>query len=306
MRGITLEEISEATKISVRNLRALEQEDFAHLPGGIFNKGFVRAYARFLGLDEEETIADYLAAEENHQPETPPNSERPKELASDDEKPPMSIRGIFRIVIGLVLLAGGIAVWNEYSDTFESAFVRLHDRYGTREAETLPPPTMTPPAPPADALPNTAPAVQTDKGSPAKPPAVKKVAQMTTAVPNDDSVAADSVTVVAAKVSSKPQAPEPRYISDMETNGAPDPDAFEVIIRAREKAWIAATADGKAVFSDILEAAAIKTFHARKQLVVTTGNAGGVEISFDGKDLGPAGEPNKKRVLTFTPEGLQQ
>jgi cytoskeleton protein RodZ len=62
MRGITLEEIAEATKIGTRSLRALEEEDFDKLPGGIFNKGFVRAYARYLGLDEEQAVADYQAA----------------------------------------------------------------------------------------------------------------------------------------------------------------------------------------------------------------------------------------------------
>ena len=62
MRGITLEEIAEATKIGTRSLRALEEQDFDRLPGGIFNKGFVRAYARYLGLDEEQAVADYLAA----------------------------------------------------------------------------------------------------------------------------------------------------------------------------------------------------------------------------------------------------
>lgn len=61
-RGITLEAISSTTKISTRMLRALEEEKFEQLPGGVFNKGFVRAYARQVGLDEEEAIADYLTA----------------------------------------------------------------------------------------------------------------------------------------------------------------------------------------------------------------------------------------------------
>lgn len=62
MRGVSLDEIAQATKIGTRSLRALEDEDFDRLPGGIFNKGFVRAYARFLGMDEEQTVADYLVA----------------------------------------------------------------------------------------------------------------------------------------------------------------------------------------------------------------------------------------------------
>jgi hypothetical protein len=61
-RGIELDAISNTTKISTRMLRALEDEHFDQLPGGVFNKGFVRAYARQVGLDEEETVADYLAA----------------------------------------------------------------------------------------------------------------------------------------------------------------------------------------------------------------------------------------------------
>jgi hypothetical protein len=61
-RGLALDAISNTTKISTRMLRALEDEHFDQLPGGVFNKGFVRAYARQVGLDEEETITDYLAA----------------------------------------------------------------------------------------------------------------------------------------------------------------------------------------------------------------------------------------------------
>ncbi len=61
-RGLALDAISNTTKISTRMLRALEDEHFDQLPGGVFNKGFVRAYARQVGLDEEETITDYLTA----------------------------------------------------------------------------------------------------------------------------------------------------------------------------------------------------------------------------------------------------
>ncbi len=62
LRGISLDAISNSTKISPRMLRAIEDEQFDQLPGGVFNKGFVRAYARQIGLDEEEAVTDYLAA----------------------------------------------------------------------------------------------------------------------------------------------------------------------------------------------------------------------------------------------------
>jgi len=60
LRDISLKEISEATKISMRFLEALEQDNFDILPGGIFNRGFIRAYARFIGIDGEEMVNAYL------------------------------------------------------------------------------------------------------------------------------------------------------------------------------------------------------------------------------------------------------
>ena len=61
-RGISLEDISGYTKIGVRMLKAIEAERFDQLPGGIFNKSYVRQYARYLGLDEEQVASDYLQA----------------------------------------------------------------------------------------------------------------------------------------------------------------------------------------------------------------------------------------------------
>jgi cytoskeletal protein RodZ len=61
-RDIKLEDVSNSTKIGSRMLRAIEEERFDQLPGGVFNKGFIRAYAKYLGLDEEETITGYVAA----------------------------------------------------------------------------------------------------------------------------------------------------------------------------------------------------------------------------------------------------
>lgn len=63
LRQITLREISESTKINVRYLEALERNDFTHLPGGVFNKGFVRAYAQHIGVDPETMVNSYLLEE---------------------------------------------------------------------------------------------------------------------------------------------------------------------------------------------------------------------------------------------------
>ena len=58
-RGIALRDISEQTRISMRYLEAIETDDFRRLPGGIFNRSFIRAYAKFIGFDEEEAIEEY-------------------------------------------------------------------------------------------------------------------------------------------------------------------------------------------------------------------------------------------------------
>ena len=59
-RNISLEEIAAKTKIGIRLLRAIEEERFERLPGGIFNISFVRQYARHLGVNEEVAVREYL------------------------------------------------------------------------------------------------------------------------------------------------------------------------------------------------------------------------------------------------------
>src|SRR5215470_18584029 len=62
LREISVDELTKATRISQRFLEALENEDWAKLPGGVFGRAFVRTIARYLGLDEESFLAEYDAA----------------------------------------------------------------------------------------------------------------------------------------------------------------------------------------------------------------------------------------------------
>ncbi len=59
-RGISLRQIADTTKLSVGALEALERNDVARLPGGIFSRAFVRAYAEEVGLDPEATVREFL------------------------------------------------------------------------------------------------------------------------------------------------------------------------------------------------------------------------------------------------------
>ena len=58
-RGVSLREISEQTRISTRYLEAIEADDYKRLPGGIFNKSFIKAYAKYIGFDEHEALEGY-------------------------------------------------------------------------------------------------------------------------------------------------------------------------------------------------------------------------------------------------------
>ena len=58
-RGIPLREISDQTRISMHYLEAIETNDYKRLPGGIFNRSFVKAYARYVGYDEKEAVEGY-------------------------------------------------------------------------------------------------------------------------------------------------------------------------------------------------------------------------------------------------------
>ena|SRR5579862_5955392 len=58
-RGISLDEIANETKISLRSLRAIEEGDFRKLPGGIYNTSYIRQYARAVDVDEYELVAVY-------------------------------------------------------------------------------------------------------------------------------------------------------------------------------------------------------------------------------------------------------
>jgi cytoskeleton protein RodZ len=113
-KGVSLDDISLSTKIGTRLLRALEDEHFDQLPGGIFNRGFVRAYARHLGLDEDQAVADYLAASGDPTPGKPP--EPPPVAITQEERREESASGVEQIPWGvlagaLLVIAFGFAIW---------------------------------------------------------------------------------------------------------------------------------------------------------------------------------------------------
>jgi len=112
LREVSPNEVVVATRISLRFLEALENEDWGKLPGGIFNRGFVRAIARYLGLDEESLLAEYDLA----------HGELAAEALSASESripsPPKWIAAVLALGVLLALaalVAAGVYGWRRYS-----------------------------------------------------------------------------------------------------------------------------------------------------------------------------------------------
>jgi cytoskeletal protein RodZ len=108
MRRVSLEEISAATRIGTRFLEALEDEQWDRLPGGVFNRGFVRAVARFLGLDEESLLAEYSLATNDRPPSATWAAEAAKQESGARRRPWLLV------VPAVVLVAGGWFAWHRY------------------------------------------------------------------------------------------------------------------------------------------------------------------------------------------------
>ena len=328
MRGISLENIAAATKIGTRLLRALEEEHFELLPGGIFNKGFVRAYAKYLGLNEEEAVADYLQAAGESGPDprliaeqNASRMERGGENLGHSGAPRFPL---IPVLILLVVVAAGWAGWKVYQE-------RLNARASRSEAAAdvgQPPATKSETAAPSPG--NTpvanAPSVQ-NKATPASPPAVSTSpkdsltnsgvnpgvgtnpeAKNTTTAAEASKPATDTTTLVGpnkvADASKAAAVTTPNSVSATEGAGAAYTQSFEVSVRAKDRAWVSIKSDGKITVRGIISPPDVKTVHATRQVVFWTGNAGAVDISFNGQHIALAGGPNSEGTLVFNARGV--
>ena len=79
-----------------------------------------------------------------------------------------------------------------------------------------------------------------------------------------------------------------------------------MVVTAKEDAWVSLSADGKTVVSRNFRTGEQQSVRAGSRVVLVTGNAGGVDVSFNGKTLGAVGNESQVRKLTFTSAGLVQ
>jgi len=263
-RGVTLEQISETTKIGGRFLRALEDDRFDQLPGGIFNKGFVRSYARCVGMDEDEAVAGYLDATganpDKPEPSLPLPEVRPEPRESQAADLPWGVLAILLLIAAL-----GLAIWG----------------FRNRQTERN---QLAPPLQPANSSPTTVPSAafgHTLAPAPANPSATPTpVGQAKSPPPQPPS----------AKPASKPLSSSSRPLG--------------LEIRAREDSWISITVDGEVMMRDTMAAGTQKSIHASREILVKAGNVGGLDFEFNGKPMPSQGNIGEVRTLIFDNSGF--
>ena len=104
-KGVSLRQIEASTKISVGALEALEKDDFARLPGGIFARSFVRAYAGAVGLNPDDTVHEFLTEYEKFERDNERSAKRPESTPDDLEFLERQRKAVRTLRVVLVLVA---------------------------------------------------------------------------------------------------------------------------------------------------------------------------------------------------------
>jgi len=284
-RNLDLPEIAGKLKISSRFLEAMEHDDFAKLPGGVFTKSFVRQYADFLGLD-----ADEMAAEVGHvmepEPVLPEMSGKHKpdvpgiELEMGEERwqsvreRPVALPSWLRagmLLVTLMVVCSGVYWW----------FQRPHHPVLAHEVSPPKPAAVAQPVIPVSQPVQTPPAPAPSTVSP--PPSTQASAEPTP-------------TPTPTPAAANPDVP----------NLAPNPNAtVRVGITADEAVWVRADVNGKYQFSGTLQPHETRSIDADGQVILRLGNAGGVTITLNGKPVGAVGPKGQVRTVQFTSGGFQ-
>lgn len=105
--GISLRDVSEQTRITMRHLEAIEADDYKHLPGGIFNKSFIKSYARHVRFDEQRALELYArTARERGEgaDEVSTTPHKARVYTGDTSRSPLVTYGLSAIIVGILIL----------------------------------------------------------------------------------------------------------------------------------------------------------------------------------------------------------
>ncbi len=256
-RELTLEDAERETRIPLKYLAALEDQDYDPLPSSVYARGVLRAYATFLGLEPEPLLEQFRPprARDERNPIRPAMS-----LTGAGSLVPWStVGGLLLAVLVLVgVTALGVYLYGQYvalSDSLQAPEPRTA-RGGLDIPEPLVEPWTPLPRPTASALPTVAPA--------AEEPAAE-------APPPGPGTPAASPTAPSATATPRPSA------------------AVTVEARVVERSWVQVWSDGRQVFAETVAPGTTRTFTANDSLQMRVGNAGGVQVVVNGEPQGRLG-----------------
>lgn len=259
-RGLTLADVFERTRISVENLHAIESLDFAALPPPIYARTFIRQYGRFLEVDARETLAQYekhLAGLRNPMP--------PQESTK--------FRWLTRSRVRIIAAAGAIV-----AAVLIIAFISWYTR---PDAASPPAPlpvqetaTSAVPAPPpvTASLPAT---TGTETGAPAK------------------AVVPGSLVTPANPGKPLPEGRTPAHEMGNVQNASAGESPYRISIVARDEAWLRIRSERDPPFQAVLAPGERIDRQLAAPFVLDLGNAGGVDVVFQGKPMGAVGKPGE-------------
>jgi len=267
MRGVTLDEITTATRIATRFLQAIENEDWDQLPGGVFNRGFVRAMARYLGLDEENIVAEYTLAV-GDRPTVPVWTGSPPVVTP--EQPWLA--WIIAAVVILCLLAGG---WFGTRRLLAWRASRAAARTSSASVDTSP----------------VASAAATE------PPVSSAAVGTTTAASPESSTAVAAATSAAPPTAAEAAMATPPVTSESEP--------IKLKIQTAKRTKVIVVADNDVVFDGTMKAGENHFFSASDHFQITAKDAGAVHLDLNGKPLAPIGPSGHSGKVTLTRDALK-
>jgi len=293
LRGISLEEISKATKISARLLAALEAERFEVLPGGIFRKSFLKSYAKYLGMNEEQVLHEYTLAFESV-PLTPDEKQLPGKTSLE---PKRYVAPVIAVILAvLIFIFGYFYLRRPKPPTNESVLPAVESSQPSKVDKNS--------SAPAEQQ-NTVPA---PLGSPVSAPALVSTPANGLASPSSNAVnpappIANPQLRVLGELAKKPEPPPlppGTFVEPVSSNST------ELTIEATEQAWISVTSGENRLFSGILKPNESKKFSLRAPLKLILGNAGGVRAVVNGQLLAPLGKTGEKKGIEISAQNYKQ
>jgi cytoskeletal protein RodZ len=288
-KGLTVDEVASKTRIRTDFVKALEEGNFAKLPDQVFARGFVRSYARSLGLDEEDAIHRFTQSAGAFY-EKQDERERLRVRQAEEERKRQANRKAVAVAIAIAILTLVFLLSREQS----SVFVR-------RSVSDLPAPTKrVAPAPPEPAGLQEPPMPSPGAKANAPGPTSTK----TTAENSGSQGTAGSVVATATPDTALPVPPSlgsDGPLGGISLEGTATAEGQLVLdLEATELSWVVVQIDGGSPQEALLRPGEKAKWKGQDQFVLTLGNAGGVKAELNGKPqkpFGPSGKVARDIVL---------